>query len=77
MLELLFLKKFHKKYSKNKQNGCILWKYDAFLRSVYSKTTSQEGFIVNHVIKIPNKNYPTEEELEKLENFEEILKRVI
>ena len=40
-----------------------------FLRSVYSKTTSQEGFIINHVIKIPNKNYPTEEELEKLENF--------
>lgn len=45
-----------------------------FLRSVFSKTTTEEGFIVNHVIKIPNKNYPTEEELAKLEAFRKEMK---
>lgn len=45
-----------------------------FLRSVFSKTTTEEGFIVNHVIKIPNKNYPTEEELAKLEAFQKEMK---
>ncbi|MBS1571831.1 MAG: carboxypeptidase regulatory-like domain-containing protein [Bacteroidetes bacterium] len=41
-----------------------------FFRSVYTKTTEQEGYIVNHVIKTPNKNYPTNEELTKLGNFQ-------
>lgn len=47
-----------------------------FLRSVFSKTTTEEGFIVNHVIKIPNKNYPTEEELAKLEAFQKEMKNI-
>lgn len=47
-----------------------------FLRSVFSKTTTEEGFIVNHVIKIPNKNYPTEEELAKLEAFRKEMKNI-
>lgn len=45
-----------------------------FLRSVFQKATSQEGFIVNYVIKIPNKNYPTEEEIAKLEAFRREMK---
>ncbi len=45
-----------------------------FLRSVYQKNTAQEGFIVNHIVKIPNQNYPTEEELSRLDDYRKILK---
>lgn len=45
-----------------------------FLRSVYQKNTTQEGFIVNHIVKIPNQNYPTEEELSRLDDYRKILK---
>ncbi|WP_185249377.1 carboxypeptidase-like regulatory domain-containing protein [Chryseobacterium bernardetii] len=40
-----------------------------FFRSIYSNTISENGFIVNQVVKVPNSNYPTEEELNTLTDF--------
>jgi len=43
-----------------------------FFRSIYNNTISDDKFIVNHVIKVPNPKYPTEEELNILKNFMEV-----
>ncbi|MBP2619000.1 carboxypeptidase-like regulatory domain-containing protein [Chryseobacterium jejuense] len=40
-----------------------------FFRNIYNNTISENGFIVNQVVKIPNSNYPTEEELNTLKDF--------
>lgn len=44
-----------------------------FFRSIYGNTISEEKFIVNHVVKIPNPQYPTEEELKLLADFKPVL----
>ena len=43
-----------------------------FLRSVYSKKTKDEGFIVHQMKRFPNPKYPTQQELLKLEDFAKI-----
>ncbi|MGG5209724.1 carboxypeptidase-like regulatory domain-containing protein [Chryseobacterium sp. MIQD13] len=43
-----------------------------FFRSIYQNTISEEKFIVNHVVKMPNPKYPTEEELKQLDDFRQI-----
>lgn len=43
-----------------------------FFRSIYNNTISEDKFIVNHVVQIPNPKYPTEEELNILKNFMEV-----
>lgn len=45
-----------------------------FFRSIYNHTISEEKFIVNHVVKMPNPKYPTEEELKLLEDFKQIIR---
>lgn len=40
-----------------------------FFRSIYHNTISENGFIINQVVKVPNPNYPTEEELSTLRDF--------
>lgn len=45
-----------------------------FFRSIYNNTISQEKFVVNHVVKVPNPKYPTEEELKLLEDFKQIVR---
>ncbi|MEY8761321.1 carboxypeptidase-like regulatory domain-containing protein [Chryseobacterium tongliaoense] len=45
-----------------------------FFRSVYSSEVSKEGFIVNKIVKVPNPNYPTEEEFNRLKVFTEMIK---
>ncbi|WP_326982165.1 carboxypeptidase-like regulatory domain-containing protein [Chryseobacterium sp. MYb264] len=43
-----------------------------FFRSIYQNTISEDQFIVNHVVKVPNPKYPNSEELEALKNFKEM-----
>ncbi|UMQ41070.1 carboxypeptidase-like regulatory domain-containing protein [Chryseobacterium sp. Y16C] len=43
-----------------------------FFRSIYNNTISEDKFIVNHVVQIPNPKYPTAEELNILKNFKEM-----
>lgn len=43
-----------------------------FFRSIYANSISENKFIVNHVVKVPNPKYPTEEELKTLNNFKEM-----
>lgn len=45
-----------------------------FLRSLYQNELEQEGFIVNHAKRIKNPSYPTEAELQKLQDHFEIVK---
>lgn len=45
-----------------------------FFRCVFQSRVSEEGFIVNKVIEVPNPKYPTEDELGKLSNFREMIK---
>lgn len=45
-----------------------------FLRSLYSNELEKEGFIVNHAKRIKNPQYPTEEELQRLQDHFEIVK---
>ncbi|UHO37714.1 carboxypeptidase-like regulatory domain-containing protein [Chryseobacterium capnotolerans] len=40
-----------------------------FFRSIYNNKVSENGFIINQVVKLPNSNYPTEEELNTLKDF--------
>lgn len=39
-----------------------------FFRSLYNNELEKEGFIVNHAKRIPNPNYPSEAELQKLKD---------
>lgn len=45
-----------------------------FLRSLYNGDLGKEGFIVNHARRIKNPSYPTEAELQKLQDHFEITK---
>lgn len=45
-----------------------------FFRSIYNNTVAADQFIVNHVVKVPNPKYPTEEELRTLKDFTETVK---
>lgn len=45
-----------------------------FLRSLYQNELEKEGFIVNHAKRIPNPDYPTEAELQRLTDHFEIVK---
>ncbi|MCT2561446.1 carboxypeptidase-like regulatory domain-containing protein [Chryseobacterium herbae] len=45
-----------------------------FFRSIHDNKISEEKFIVNHVVKVPNPQYPTEEQLQALEDFRTIAK---
>ncbi|MBL1223374.1 carboxypeptidase regulatory-like domain-containing protein [Chryseobacterium sp. L7] len=45
-----------------------------FFRSIYNNTIPADKFVVNHVVKVPNPKYPTEEELKTLENFRQMVK---
>ena len=45
-----------------------------FLRSLYNNELKKEGFIVNHARRIPNPAYPTETELQRLNDHFEIVK---
>lgn len=40
-----------------------------FFRSIYNNTVAADQFVVNHVIKVPNPKYPTEEELNTLKDY--------
>lgn len=40
-----------------------------FFRSAYHQQLDKEGFICNRIVKIPNKNYPSLEEQQMVENF--------
>ena len=39
-----------------------------FFRSLYKNELAKDGFIVNHAKRIPNPQYPTEDELQKLKD---------
>lgn len=43
-----------------------------FFRSIYNNKISEDKFVVNHVVQVPNPKYPTEEELNILKNFAEM-----
>ncbi len=43
-----------------------------FFRSIYNNRISEDKFVVNHVVKVPNPKYPIEEELNILKNFAEM-----
>jgi hypothetical protein len=45
-----------------------------FLRSLYNNELEKEGFIVNHAKRIKNPSYPSEAELQKLQDHFEIVK---
>lgn len=45
-----------------------------FFRSIYDNKISQDKFVVNHVLKVPNPKYPTGEELKLLEDFKQIVR---
>ncbi len=45
-----------------------------FLRSLYNMDLEKEGYIVNHARRIKNPSYPTEAELQKLQDHFEITK---
>lgn len=49
----------------NAYNGSLMH----FFRSLYRNELEREGFIVNHAKRIPNPKYPTETELQKLEDY--------
>ncbi|PQA92599.1 hypothetical protein B0A69_14110 [Chryseobacterium shigense] len=45
-----------------------------FFRSIYENKIPQDKFVVNHVVKVLNPKYPTEEELKLLEDFKQIVR---
>lgn len=45
-----------------------------FFRSIYDNKISQDKFVVNHLVKVPNPKYPTGEELKLLEDFKQIVR---
>lgn len=44
-----------------------------FFRSIYNNKMVEAGFIVNQVVRIPNPKYPSEEELNTLKNYLELV----
>lgn len=45
-----------------------------FFRSIYNNAVTADNFIVNHVIKVPNPKYPSQEELKILNDYMGTLK---
>ncbi|SEN09416.1 CarboxypepD_reg-like domain-containing protein [Chryseobacterium taichungense] len=45
-----------------------------FFRSIYNNKVAADQFIVNHVIKVPNPKYPSEEELNTLKDYMAVVK---
>ncbi|MDO5616735.1 MAG: hypothetical protein Q4G16_11125, partial [Cruoricaptor ignavus] len=45
-----------------------------FFRSAFNHRVNDEGFIVNHIVEIPNPKYPSKEELQKSEEYFRSLK---
>lgn len=45
-----------------------------FLRSLTSNNANEEGFVINKIIKVKNPKYPSEEEIEKLNDHMKISK---
>ncbi|WP_312902997.1 hypothetical protein [Chryseobacterium taichungense] len=45
-----------------------------FFRSIYNNTVAADQFVVNHVIKVPNPKYPSEEELNTLKDYMAVVK---
>ncbi|MNY04078.1 hypothetical protein D3C86_1367300 [compost metagenome] len=45
-----------------------------FFRSLYKNELEKDGFIVNHAKRIPNPKYPSEAELQKLEDYFSFMK---
>jgi len=45
-----------------------------FFRSIYENKISEDKFVVNHVVKVPNPEYPTETELKTLKDFQVMTK---
>lgn len=45
-----------------------------FFRSIYENKISEDKFVVNHVVKVPNPKYPTEAELKTLKDFQVMTK---
>lgn len=45
-----------------------------FFRSIYENKISEDRFVVNHVVKVPNPQYPNEEELKTLKDFRAMFK---
>lgn len=48
-----------------------------FFRSVYNNTVAADQFVVNHVIKVPNPKYPSEEELNTLKDYMAMVKNTV
>ncbi|MFY7813934.1 MAG: hypothetical protein ACOVRK_01970, partial [Chryseobacterium taeanense] len=48
-----------------------------FFRSVYNNTVAADQFVVNHVIKVPNPKYPSEEELNTLKDYMAMVKNTM
>lgn len=48
-----------------------------FFRSVYNNTVASDQFVVNHVIKVPNPKYPSEEELNTLKDYMAMVKNTV
>lgn len=48
-----------------------------FFRSVYNNTVAADQFVVNHVIKVPNPKYPSEEELNTLKDYMTMVKNTV
>ncbi|KAB1229855.1 carboxypeptidase-like regulatory domain-containing protein [Chryseobacterium viscerum] len=46
-----------------------------FFRSIYDHKIVEAGFIVNQVVRIPNPKYPSEEELNTLKNYLELVNK--
>jgi hypothetical protein len=46
-----------------------------FFRSIYDHKIVEAGFIVNQVVRIPNPQYPSEEELNTLKNYLEMVNK--
>lgn len=44
-----------------------------FFRSVYGNTVAEDTFIVNHVVKMPNPKYPSEDELKTLSDYRSMM----
>jgi|GEM_PF-359954 len=49
--------------------------FQHFIRTIYQGNLDKEGFVVNHIRKIPNPKYPSAEELQKLQDYYDFIKK--
>lgn len=68
--------------SKKEKNKWIINRLNAyygsamhFFRSAYQNKIADEGYIVNRIVQFPNPKYPTANELKKLDNYRESIKK--